>query len=106
MSEEVRQSIREFRDRVCRLYEDRLRALVLYGSHARGDADEGSDVDLLLVLDNFEDADAEYARISPIASEISLKYDVVISCLLYREDEYLRWNTPLLLNVRREGVQV
>lgn len=33
------------------LYGERYRGLVLYGSYARGEADEGSDVDLLLLLD-------------------------------------------------------
>ncbi len=31
------------------LYGDRCRGLVLYGSHARGEANEGSDVDVLLL---------------------------------------------------------
>ena len=106
MTKRVRESILELREQLGRLYGDRLRGLILYGSYARGDADEGSDIDLLVVVDDFEDADAEYARISPVACEISLKHDVVISCILYREDEYRRWNTPLLLNVRREGVPV
>jgi predicted nucleotidyltransferase len=33
-------------------YGDRLRELVLFGSHARGDAHEESDVDLLVVIDD------------------------------------------------------
>ncbi|MGI8911693.1 MAG: nucleotidyltransferase domain-containing protein [Rubrobacteraceae bacterium] len=33
------------------IYGERYRGMVLYGSYARGEADEGSDVDLLLLLD-------------------------------------------------------
>ncbi len=38
---------RELRD----LYGERYRGLVLYGSYSRGEAEEGSDVDLLLLMD-------------------------------------------------------
>ncbi|OGV78597.1 MAG: hypothetical protein A3K19_32120 [Lentisphaerae bacterium RIFOXYB12_FULL_65_16] len=33
------------------------RQVILFGSHARGDATEDSDVDLLVVMDDVEDAD-------------------------------------------------
>lgn len=102
----VRRVLREFRERLGTLYGPRLRNVVLFGSYAREDAEEGSDIDLLVVLDDFDDAEAEHARVSPIAAQVSLEHDVLISCMVYRESEYHRWNTPLLLNVRKEGVLV
>ncbi len=102
----IRQVLHEYRERLGVLYGPRLRNVILFGSYARGDAEEGSDIDLVVVLDDFEDAEAEHARISPVAYEISLNHDVLISCMVYSEAEYRRWNTPLLLNVRREGVLV
>jgi predicted nucleotidyltransferase len=43
--------IRELDGGLRKLYGERHRGVVLYGSHARGEADEGSDVDLLLLLE-------------------------------------------------------
>ncbi len=102
----IRQVLREFHECLHALYGPRLRNVILFGSYARGDAEDGSDIDLVVVLDDFQDAEAENARISPIASELSLNHDVLISCMIYSESEFRRWNTPLLLNVRREGVLV
>ena len=42
------------------LYVERYRGLVLYGSQARGEADEGSDVDLLLLLEEPVEVGKEY----------------------------------------------
>lgn len=39
------------------------RTVILFGSCARGDADEDSDVDLLVVMDHFKDSDEEAIKI-------------------------------------------
>ena len=42
--------IKELQDRMTETYHDRLIALVLFGSQARGDANPDSDIDILVVL--------------------------------------------------------
>ncbi len=37
-------------------------------------------------------------------TDINLKYDVLLAVVPVSEENYLRVNSPLLLNVRREGV--
>jgi predicted nucleotidyltransferase len=103
---EVPEVVREFRRRLEALYGERLRDVILYGSYARGDADEGSDIDVLVVLDAFADEEAELRRMDPIANELSLEHDVVISNLVVRESDYAHRDSLLLLNVRREGIEV
>jgi predicted nucleotidyltransferase len=100
----IPQVAREARDRLCLLYGERLRELILFGSHARGEAEPGSDVDLLVVLKDFRDSEEELMRMDPLASELSLKYDVVVSFLVIRARDYGERNTPLLLNIRREAI--
>jgi predicted nucleotidyltransferase len=42
--------VKELRDRMTETYRDRLIALILFGSQARGDANPDSDIDILVVL--------------------------------------------------------
>ena len=65
--------------RLRELYGERLRGLVLYGSHARGEADDGSDVDLLVLLDEVDDFWRELRAIRGVTAELSLEHDVVVS---------------------------
>ena len=101
---EVRKIIAAFRERLEVMYGARLVHLVLFGSHARGDADPGSDIDVLIVLYGEVNPGEEIKRTGGIVSELSLENDVVISCIFMDEDRYLHRNGPLLRNVRREGI--
>lgn len=87
-------------------YGTRLLAVVLYGSRARGDAEQASDIDVLVVLDPGGDFWAEFDQISPVASRISLEFDVVISALPVAAEEYGDPHSPLLINARRDGVHI
>ena len=50
----VRRALDRFRRWLVERYGGRLRELVLYGSRARGDAHEESDIDVLVVIDDFD----------------------------------------------------
>jgi predicted nucleotidyltransferase len=102
----IRRILEDFRERLRALYGPRLRDVILFGSYARGDAEEGSDVDLMVVLDDFADERTEEERVDPIAYELSLANDLVISLFVVRAEEYRERMSPLLLNVRREGVPI
>ena len=88
------------------LYGQRLDSIILYGSRARGEGGPESDVDTLIVLNPLGDFWEEFGRISPIASRVSLDYDVVISAIPAGLKEYSEAGSPLILNVRREGMRV
>jgi predicted nucleotidyltransferase len=96
----------ELRMQFEKMYGERLVHLVLYGSQARRDALPGSDVDVLVVLAGSVEPATEIDRVSPITAALSLEHDIVISCVYISEERYLQENSPLLLNVRREGIAV
>jgi predicted nucleotidyltransferase len=87
-----------------RIYGERLLRLILFGSQARKDATAGSDIDILVVLKGSVNPAQEIARTGEISAALSLKHDVVISCTFVSEKRYNTEQSPLLLNVRREGV--
>ncbi len=88
------------------LYGGRLARLVLFGSHARGNADPGSDIDILIVLHGHVNPGQEIARTGEVMAALSLKYDTVLSCTFISAERYSSEQSPLLLNVRREGVAI
>ena len=88
------------------LYGARLRRLVLFGSHARGEASEASDIDVLVVLNETVNAGAEIARSSAVFADLSLAHEVVIAGVFVSGDEFERAEGSLVRNVRREGISV
>ena len=102
----LRMILNEDRHRLESLYGDRMTRLVLFGSQARGDADPGSDIDLLVVLRGPVTPGREIAHVSEAIAALSLEHGIVISCTFVSADRYATERSPLLLNVRREGVPV
>jgi predicted nucleotidyltransferase len=97
---------RELADGLRRLYGPKLRELILYGSWARGDAREDSDIDFLVVLDDYEGFSKELWRIVEVSAEVGLKHDVHVSTQPISCEEYARNREPFLRNVRAEGKRV
>lgn len=75
-------------------------------STARGDAERGSDIDVLVVLQGPVSPGEEIARTSEIISSLSLTHGVVLSRAFVSSDRFEREQSPLLMNIRREGVTV
>ncbi|MDJ1177894.1 nucleotidyltransferase domain-containing protein [Roseofilum sp. BLCC_M91] len=87
-------------------YQDALDTLVLYGSQARGDAKEDSDIDILIVLNRTFDYREEINRTSEFIADLSLEYETVISRAFVSAERYKQENSAFFLNVRREGIIV
>lgn len=96
--------MRELKEGLAQIYGDRLKAVYLYGSYARGDYREGSDVDVMLLLKTYRNYWKEYMRSSDYVSDISLKYDVTVSYILIKEVQWREADKPILRNIQREGV--
>lgn len=78
--------------------------MVLYGSQARGGAESGSDIDVLVVLQGPVSPEEEIARTSDIIASLSLSHGVGLSRTFVSLDRFEREQSPLLMNIRREGV--
>lgn len=100
---EVEAILAELRSRLERIYGDRLRGMYLYGSYARGEPERGSDLDVLIVLDEMESGWEEIQRTSYDTAEISLDHELTISTIFMPERRWLKGDTTFLRNVREEG---
>ena len=71
------------------------RKVLLFGSYARAEASEDSDLDLLVVERDFEDYTAEYSRLREAIGSVGVGVDL----LLYSEVEFEKrrhwWTTPV-----------
>ena len=81
-----------------------MQHLILFGSQARGDEEPGSDIDVLVVLKPPVNPGEEIKRTGKAIADLSLEYDVVISCLFMEETHYQTRNGSLLRNIRKGGV--
>ncbi len=76
--------------------------IILFGSHARGDARPDSDVDLLIVERNVSDRAAEIVRLNRVLSPLRLPVDL----LVVSEQTFRAWvDTPgnVYSAAQREG---
>ena len=76
------------RQAVTRLAADPLpQRIILFGSQARGDADTGSDIDLLVIEAEVPNRGAEMVRLRRLLRPLPAAFDV----LVYSQDEVVRW---------------
>jgi len=91
------------------IFGDRLRKIILYGSYARGDHTNDSDLDIMVLAD-FEESEKTTLekQVCKIASDASLDHDVTICMLLNNEDLFRSrlHISPFYRNVISEGVEI
>jgi predicted nucleotidyltransferase len=104
MSDKLTTILAELRRRFEVLHGMRLVQMMLFGSQAHGDAEPGSDIDVLVVLRGKVSPCEEIARTSEDVADVSLHHNEVISCVFVSKEQVEHERRPLLLNIRREGV--
>lgn len=89
------------------LYGERLVKVILYGSYARGDFHEESDIDFLVVLKDEEvQTYREISAMSLPLYRLELRFGVLISCHPMSLARFQKSDFSFVKNVRREGVAV
>ena len=86
----------------------KLHSIILFGSYARGDFNDDSDVDIAVLADIKDEVKFKRAEreIDLISSDVSLENDVTVCILLYNKhffDSHLHIS-PFYRNVKNEGV--
>jgi uncharacterized protein len=102
----IRQLLKVFKGELEVLYGEQLAHLVLYGSFARHEETEGSDIDILVVLKGQVAHVDEILRMGDVTTDLLLKYDELISIVPMSLNDFLYRDSPLLLNIRREGIML
>ena len=101
--------IQDFAENARRLLGNSLDSVILYGSYARGDYSEFSDIDVMLLVSLTEDQIKEISdQISDLAFDYMMKYGADISLVITNTDHFNYWvdNLPYYRNIRDEGVRL
>ena len=80
--------------------------VILYGSYARGDNNDDSDIDLLVLIDKDKVTREDKIKISYPLYDIQFETGILISPIVYSKKYWqTEYNvTPFYENVNREGI--
>ena len=89
------------------VFGDKFQNVILYGSYARGDYDDESDIDIMILVDMTREELSKYRTVfSNFFSDINLENGVFVTSNLQSKAYFNKWQhaMPFYQNVLREGV--
>lgn len=105
----IREVVQKFAEEVKKIYGNKLKEIILYGSCARGDFAQDSDIDIMILLDVPQDKiNSERRRIYDISDRLDLNYDVVLTPVFQNYQTYKKYMSVSVFyqNVQKEGVKI
>lgn len=91
------------------IYQENISEIYLYGSYARGDYTNDSDIDIVAIVKGSRPKlQQQLKQIWDISSDLELEYGVIVSptVIPYAEFEDYKKILPYYSNIAREGVKL
>jgi len=107
MPQTMQSLIEQYIVEIKKIYGSHLRKIILYGSYARGDFRQDSDVDIMILLDISDLELKAYSRqLSYMTYDFNLENDLDIKPIAKSEEHFRKWilNYPFYSNIVKEGV--
>ena len=103
----TRNLLEQYTEILKKIYGKHLKTVILYGSYARGDYREDSDIDIMILLD-LSDMDIKQYRheLSGETFDFNMDHDLDIKPIAKSEAHFNKWivNYPFYSNIHKEGV--
>jgi predicted nucleotidyltransferase len=104
MGERIKPLVNQIKAHLIKMYGRRIKKVILYGSCVRGQATKESDIDLLVLVDESLNPFEVRESLSDLLFDILLDEGELISVIAIPENLYENYNSPFMLNVRKEGL--
>jgi len=88
------------------MYGARLKAVYLFGSYARDEADEDSDIDVAVVLNTFTSAYTERMHCSELQAQLSLENNCLLNLVFMTAEQFDAGDYAIHRSVAGEGIPV
>lgn len=97
--------LHEVEKRILELFGTNVEKIILFGSYARNDFNEASDVDLIVLVKDNKIEDYRKLRIK-IISEFLITHEVLLSIRILNSQDFIKYKdtSPFLQNIVKEGV--
>ena len=109
MTTNITEIMQQFADSLRKLLGNTLDSVIVYGSYARGDYSELSDIDVMILVTLTEEKIKKISdEISDLAFEFLMRFGADISPVIINVDHFNYWadNLPYYRSVRDEGVKL
>lgn len=106
MDERIKRLVNRVKDHLIKKYGERIKGVILYGSHVRGEATKDSDIDILILVDDSLNPFEVREELGDFLFDILLKDGELVSVIILPEHFFENYNYPFILNVKKEGVRV
>lgn len=106
---ELRQILKKIVHIYHAVYGDDVVKVLLYGSYARGDSDNESDIDVVaLVHGSRGQLQEQLKKVWEASSDLELEYGTILSPTVIPYDEFVKYqkDLPYYHNIAREGVEI
>ena len=106
MPDNISNIIYKFSQELKQILGDNLTKVIVYGSYARGDYRENSDVDIMILVKmSDEEIKAVKNDIYDLAFDVEMSTGIELSPIIKNEKQYEYWvdTLPFYRNVRNEG---
>jgi len=103
---EIKYLLPRIRNLLEEIYGERLVDIILYGSFAKNNATEDSDIDIAVVLKGKINRTKEIDRMSEALYDLMLETDELFSVYPVSEDELNDSVWPLHYHIRTDGIRV
>ncbi len=107
---ELKHILDELIQNVIPIFESKLKRVILFGSYARGDYNEESDIDVMFLIDDdAKTLQSKYRKpVQRVISAINWDYDVLLCSVLQNEQDFhaVVEDIPFYHNVEKEGITI